>query len=100
MIRELRVGAREAGIENLSIVQGLWEDVAVEPADVVLCTNVVYNIADIVPFVQKLKDHAREQVWILVFMEPVSSMMSPFWEAVYGEKRIDPPAMPELLMSL
>jgi SAM-dependent methyltransferase len=100
MIKELRAGAQEAGVENLSIVQGLWEDVAVEPADVVLCANVVYDVADIAPFIQKLEDHAREQVWILIFMEPVSSLMSPFWEPVHGEKRIDPPAMPEFLMSL
>ena len=100
MIRELRAGAQEANIENLSIVQGLWEDVAVEPADVVLCANVVYDVEDIAPFVQKLEDHAREQVWILIFMESFSSRISPFWEPVHGEKRADPPTMPELLMSL
>jgi hypothetical protein len=100
MVTELRAGAQEAGVENLSIVQGLWEDASVEPADVVLCANVVYDVADIAPFVQKLEDHARKQVWILVQVEPVSSLMSPFWETVHGEKRVEPPVMPELLMSL
>lgn len=100
MIRELRAGAQEASIENLSIVQGIWEDVAVEAADVALCANVVYDVEDIVPFVRKLEDHARELVWILIFMESFSSRISPFWEPVHGEKRADPPTMPELLMSL
>ena len=42
-------------------VQGSWPDVAgqVEPADVVVCHHVLYNVADVVPFVEALSEHAR-----------------------------------------
>src|SRR3954451_8178402 len=42
-------------------VQGSWPAVAAEvgPADVVVCHHVLYNVADIVPFLVALTAHAR-----------------------------------------
>jgi len=46
------------------VVHGRWPEVAsdVEAADVVVCHNVAYNIADLVPFVAALTSHARRRV--------------------------------------
>lgn len=54
----LAAAARERG---LTVVEGSWPEVAngVAPADVVLCTHVLYNVADLTPFVEALHDHAR-----------------------------------------
>ena len=92
--------AREAGIDNVSVVPALWEDAEVEPADLVLCANVVYGVTDIEPFVRKLSDSAREIVAVVAYMDAPSSMMSPLWEAVHQEQRIDLPAVPGLLPAL
>ena len=100
MASALADGAREAGIDNVSTVPGLWEDAAVEPADIVLCANVVYGVTAIGAFVRKLNDSAREIVAVVAYMDAPSSMMSPLWEAVHREKRIDLPAVPELLPAL
>ncbi len=100
MTGALNDSAQEAGIENISTVAETWEDAVVEPAHIVLCANVVYGVADIGPWVQKLNDHARELVAIVAYMDAPSSMMSPLWEAVHGEERIDLPATPELLPAL
>jgi 2-polyprenyl-3-methyl-5-hydroxy-6-metoxy-1,4-benzoquinol methylase len=97
MLEHFRASATEAGITNVSAVQAGWEEAEVEPADVVLCANVVYGVADIEPFVRKLASHAKERVAIVLFMDAPLSRMSPIWEAVHGEKRIDMPALPELL---
>jgi SAM-dependent methyltransferase len=100
MTNALTDAARSAGIDNVSAVPALWEDAEVEAADIVLCANVVYGVGDIEPFVQKLNDTARELVAIVAYMDAPSSMMSPLWEAVHGEERIDLPATPELLPAL
>jgi hypothetical protein len=92
--------AVQAGIENVSVVAQGWEKAEVEPHDVVFCANVVYGVAEIEPFVRKLNDTAREAVAIVVYMDAPLAMMSPLWQAVHQERRIDLPALPELLPAL
>jgi hypothetical protein len=87
-------------VTDLNVVEATWEDADVEPADLVFCTNVVYFIADIEPFVRKLAGRARRRVAIQAYMTAPSSVVSPLWEPVHDEKRIDPPALPELLEAL
>ena len=100
MLEQLQEGAREAGIDNLTVVQGLWEDIEVEPADIVLCSHVVYGIAEVEPFLRELDSHARERVLLPIFMQPPLSPFSPFWERVHGEARMEMPALPQLLRVL
>jgi hypothetical protein len=97
MTNALDDAAKAAAIDNVSAVSATWEDADVEPADIVLCANVVYGVADIEAWVGKLNDHAREMVAIVAYMDAPSSMMSPLWKAVHNEDRIDLPAAPELL---
>ena len=97
MLQELRDVAQEAGIDNLAVLEGNWEDVEVQPADVVVCSHVVYGVADLVPFAGKLDSSTRERVLVLVYTEAPLSQLSPFWKAAHGEERIDLPALPELL---
>lgn len=97
MVSNLTAACQSAGIENVSAVAETWEDAEVEPADIVLCANVVYGVADIEPFVRKLNEHARDRVAIVVWMDAPLSMMSPLWREVHGEDRIELPALPELL---
>jgi SAM-dependent methyltransferase len=97
MLRALQAGAEDADITNISVVPQTWEAAAVEPADVVLCANVLYGPAEIVSFVRKLEENARERVLVLLSMQSPLSAYSPFWPLVHGEPRIDPPALPELI---
>ena len=69
----------------------------VEQHSVVFCANVVYGVGEIEPFVRKLHDSASEIVAIVVYYDAPLSMMSPLWEAVHQERRINLPALPELL---
>lgn len=82
------------------IVMGVnaeWESAKVEAADLVLCSHVVYGVADIRPFLQKLHDHARERVVMVSFVDSPQAGVAPLWEPVYGEERINLPALPELM---
>lgn len=97
MVEQLNAAAAEAGITNISAVPEKWEEAKVKPADVVLCANVVYGVADIEPWVRKLDASARGRVAIVAWMDAPSSVFSPVWRAVFGEERIELPALPELL---
>ena len=97
MVEELREAAIEYSIDNLSIVEGTWEEVDVDPADVVLCAHVIYGVADIGTFVRKLDSNAGERVLVLMFIDSPQANLSPLWEPVHGEERIDLPALPELV---
>ena len=57
------------------------------PADVTLCSHVVYVVEDIEPFVRKLDSHARRLALAVVFQFPPQSQMYALWEQVHGEKR-------------
>ena len=83
--------------ENLSIVQEEWKDASVDPADTVLCAHVLYGTAEIEPFLRNLDSHARERVKIVSFMDSPMSQVSPLWEQIHGEQRINLPALPEML---
>lgn len=58
---ELAAAARQAGLE---VIEEPWPDAGARApvADVVLCTHVLYDVADLVPFVAALTTHAREAV--------------------------------------
>ena len=65
---------------------GPWPDVApqVEPADVVVCHNVIYNVADLVPFAAALTDHARRRVVLEMTWDHPTSNLNPLWLALHG----------------
>ena len=96
----LSTEAKKAKIENISIVRGHWEEVAVDPAQVVLCAKIFYGVADLETFILKLESHAINRVLILADMTSPQAIFSPLWQAVHEEERINLPAMPELLSAL
>jgi len=70
-------------------VAGLWPDVAggVEPADVVVCNHVFYNVGDLVPFVTALTDHARQRVVVEMTATHPQALLNPLWEHFHGVAR-------------
>ena len=77
--------ASAAGVEH-RLVHGGWPQVAaaVEPADVVVCHHVLYNVADAVPFVAALTDHARRRVVVEITRQHPTSNLTPAWLALHG----------------
>ncbi len=88
-----------ADIEGISVagVNADWQTAEIDGADMVLCSHVVYGVADIRPFLQKLHDHARQRVVLVSFVDSPQAGIAPLWEPVYGEERINLPALPELM---
>lgn len=97
MLAQLQEATEEAGQSNVEAVHSNWETVEVEARDIVLCSHVVYGVADIRPFIEKLDAHAIERVVLLSFVDSPQASIAPLWEPVHGERRINLPALPELV---
>ena len=97
MCAVFRETADEFDIRNVSIIESDWLNAAAEPADVVLCSNVLYVIADIGAFVRKLDSHARRLVLVILMRTPPRSQVHHVWEAVHGEPRLSLPTVPQFL---
>lgn len=52
--------------DNMTVVASTWEDADVAPADLVICSHVLYGVAEPVPFVRKLDALARERVFVMM----------------------------------
>ena len=84
------------GVSNLAIVDSSWEDATVEPADVVICSHVMYTVREIDLFIWKLSDSAIREVILVVFEESAMANYFPLWKQVYGEERIPLPTLPQV----
>jgi ubiquinone/menaquinone biosynthesis C-methylase UbiE len=83
-------------VNNMAIIASSWEEATVEPADIVICSHVVYTVRDIGEFLRKLADAAKREVVLVVFEESAMANYFPLWEQVYGEKRIPLPTLPQV----
>jgi SAM-dependent methyltransferase len=83
MLGMLRQDVESQNVTNVEVVRSEWLDASVEPADVVICSHVLYPIAGVVPFVRKLEQHARERVFVYLRVDPLPTDMG-LWPEFYG----------------
>ena len=88
MLDRFVASAAEAGVARRT-VHGDWPEVAghTPVADVAVCHHVVYNVADIVPFVLALTDHARLAVVVELPTAHPMSAWTPAWQHFWGVTR-------------
>jgi SAM-dependent methyltransferase len=92
LVEHLRADAASDGLTNVEVVVARWEDVAVEPADVVLCSHVLYPHPEVEAFIRKLDAHARRTCLILAtanWSEP--ALLLDLWQRFHGEPRCGQP---------
>ncbi len=92
MLEAFREAAAGLGVE-IEAVRGEWPEVAprVAPADVVVCHHVLYNVADLEPFVRALHEHARRRVVVEITDEHPLAWMNDLWRRFHGLERPDGP---------
>lgn len=88
MLDAFAEGAERIGIDHAEI-QGRWPEVSPEvpDADVVVCHHVVYNVADLAPFLRALDGHARRRVVLELTARHPQSDLNPLWLAIHGIQR-------------
>jgi SAM-dependent methyltransferase len=85
MVGALRDEVAETGIQNLEVVESTWQNADVAPADVVICSHVLYPLPDIVPFLEKLAAKTRQYCFLqLNGGQPVWEMHD-LWLRFYDE---------------
>jgi precorrin-6B methylase 2 len=87
---------------SLDRVVGLWPDAAARTpvVDVVICGNVVYNVADLAPFIAALTDHARGVVVVETAVRHPLTELNSLWRRFHGIARPTGPDVDDLLAAL
>ncbi|MBI2940314.1 MAG: class I SAM-dependent methyltransferase [Chloroflexi bacterium] len=87
-MRAQLVAAIEAeGLSNVAVVPAAWPDAVVDPADVVICSHVVYGVSEIEPFVRRLDAVTRRRcVMVLRHGQREAPLLDLFAE-IWGEPR-------------
>lgn len=95
MLESYELAAAQTPVAVVATVRGSWPAVAplVETADVVVVANVVYNVADLVPFVLAAQKRARRRVVVELTVAHPQVALAPMWEHFHGQPR---PAGPRL----
>lgn len=90
--------AGKAGIDHRA-VQGRWPDVApdVDPADVVVCHHVFYNVGDLDTFASELDGHAHRRVVVELTERHPLHWMNALWDELHGLTRPDGPTASDAL---
>lgn len=83
MLGLLREDMQAQGPRNIETIECEWMAADVAPADVVICSHVLYPIADVVPFLRKLEASARERVFIYLRADPLPTDMG-LWSEFHG----------------
>lgn len=80
---------RAEGGPSVQIIEGRWPGVAdrTPAADVVVCSNVIFNVPDLVDFLMALDVHARRRVVIEVPEVHPTSWLNPLWMHFHGLRR-------------
>jgi precorrin-6B methylase 2 len=93
--------AARLGVE-VGRVEGMWPEVSVRVpvADVVVCGNVLYNVADLGPFVAALTRHARRTVVVELAARHPLTELNPLWHRFHGITRPAGPTAEDCLAAL
>ncbi len=84
MLGLLRADLQAQGITNVDTVASEWLQADVVPADIVICSHVLYPIADVEPFVRKLTARATQRVFVYLRVDPLATDFG-LWNEFYGE---------------
>ncbi len=83
MLGLLRDDVAAQHLTNIDTVASGWLEAEVDPADVVLCSHVLYPIAEPASFIRKLESAARQRVYIYLRVDPLPTDMG-LWSEFYG----------------
>lgn len=98
MLDRFAEAASARGVAHETVL-GFWPQEAERTpvADVVVCHHVVYNVADLVPFVEALSAHATRRVVLeLPTTHPLTNM-APLWREFWGLERPSGPTSEDCL---
>jgi 2-polyprenyl-3-methyl-5-hydroxy-6-metoxy-1,4-benzoquinol methylase len=85
MIGVMKESLAAAGIANISIVQGEWPDVEVEPHDYSLCSHAMYAAADLKAFILRMAACTRRTCFLLLRAPSINSVRAEAARHLWGQ---------------
>jgi SAM-dependent methyltransferase len=85
---QLEANVEDAGLTNVRIVAAEWPDMPVEPADVVVCSHVLYPVVEIEPFLRALDAATRGACYTAMRLGQREEAFLPLFEQVWDEPRV------------
>jgi SAM-dependent methyltransferase len=86
--------------DNVTVVASTWEDAQVAPADLVICSHVLYGVAEPVAFIDKLERSARERIFVMMRETDLPHPAAEIRRRMRGETGPRLPRFSELFMLL
>jgi SAM-dependent methyltransferase len=86
--------------DNITIVASTWEDAEVAPADLVICSHVMYGVAEPVPFLEKMQRSATERVFVMMRETDLPHPAAELRRRLVGQSGPRLPRFSELFMLL
>jgi hypothetical protein len=86
--------------DNMTVVASTWEDAVVAPADLVICSHVLYGVAAVEPFIAKLERSARERVFIMLRESDLPHPAAAIRKRLQGDEGPPMPRFSDLFMLL
>jgi SAM-dependent methyltransferase len=101
MLEEFAEAASARGVQAVPI-EGTWPEVGAraEPADVVVCHHVLYNVQDLAPFAEALTEHAARRVVVEITDRHPWVWMNDLWMTFHGLDRPEGPTATDALAAL
>jgi len=84
----------------MTVIASSWEDAEVAPADLVICSHVLYGVADPVPFINKLERSARDHVFVMIRESDLPHPAAELRRRIAGDAGPRLPRFSELFMLL
>jgi hypothetical protein len=72
--------------DNMTIVASTWQDAAVAPADLLICSHVLYGVEDAVSFIAKMQASARERIFIMLRESPMAHLGALVRDQIVGQE--------------
>lgn len=89
-----------AARDNITVVASTWEDAEVAPADLVICSHVLYGVAEPAQFIDKLEHSARVRVFVMMRESDLPHPAAEIRRRLLGETGPRLPRFSELFMVL
>jgi SAM-dependent methyltransferase len=86
--------------DNMTVIASTWEDAEVAPADLVICSHVLYGVAEPVPFIEKMNNAARERVFLMMRESDLPHPAAAVRKRLLGDAGLRLPRFSELFMVL
>jgi SAM-dependent methyltransferase len=86
--------------DNMTVVASTWEDAAVAPADLLICSHVMYGVEEPVPFIAKMERSTRERIFLMLREVPLQHPAVVVRERMLGVNEPRLPRFTDLFMLL